>query len=146
VDEALRDKLDRLARNAGVYVFRDRAGGVLYVGKASSLRNRVRSYFQPGTSDERYFIPGLAAEIGDLETVVCASEKEAALLENLLIKEHKPALQREAPRRQGVPVAAPRAERAVASARVVRRPRADGAWYFGPYHSGDGRAAGRCAW
>ena len=135
MDDALREKLDQLPAQPGVYVFRARGGAVLYVGKASSLRNRVRSYFQPGTSDERYFIPGLAAEIGDLETVVCASEKEATLLENLLIKEHKPRYNvklrddKEYLSLRLDPKAAwPRLE-------VVRRPRADGAGYFGPYHS-----------
>jgi hypothetical protein len=63
---------------------------VLYVGKARSLRSRVRSYFQPSSSDTRFFVERLPREIGDLETFVVENEKEAALLENALIKEHKP--------------------------------------------------------
>src|SRR5690349_9055480 len=88
--EVVRTKLEALPASPGVYVFRDGAGAVLYVGKALSLRSRVRSYFQPGTGDDRYFIPHLAGEIGNLETFVTESEKEAALLENQLIKEHQP--------------------------------------------------------
>src|SRR5688572_3691501 len=89
-EEHIQQKLDLLPRGPGVYVFRDRAGEALYVGKASSLKNRVRSYFQAGGSDDRYFIERLEREIGDLETFVAASEKEAALLENSLIKELQP--------------------------------------------------------
>jgi len=133
--EVVQEKLDALPGRPGVYVFRDRRGGVLYVGKASSLRNRVRSYFQPGTTDSRYFIGLLGREIGDLETVVTASEREAALLENQLIKEHQPRYNfklrddKEFLNLRLDPKAPwPRLE-------VVRRPRNDGARYFGPYHS-----------
>jgi excinuclease ABC subunit C len=63
---------------------------VLYVGKAKSLRSRVRSYFQAGSSDERAFIPWLRREAVELETLLTGTEKEAAILENNLIKELKP--------------------------------------------------------
>ena len=59
---------------------------------AKSLRARVRSYFQDGNSDNRAFIPSLPRWIGDLETFVTDTEKEAAILENSLIKEHRPRL------------------------------------------------------
>src|SRR3954462_4494186 len=83
-------KLDSLPATPGCYLFCDRAGAVVYVGKAKSLRSRVRSYFQEGASDTRYFIPILRKIVVDLETVVTASEKEAAVLENQLIKQHQP--------------------------------------------------------
>lgn len=133
--EAVREKLETLPPQPGVYVFRGEAGEVLYVGKASSLRSRVRSYFQPSTSDVRSFVALLEHELGDIETFVTANEKEAALLENELIKEHQPRYNvklrddkdflslRLDPSAQW-----PRLE-------VVRRPRPDGAHYFGPYHS-----------
>lgn len=130
----VQQKLDLLPASPGVYLFKDAKGEVVYIGKASSLRNRVRSYFQ-STSDTRYFIATLANEIGDLETFVTASEKEAALLENHLIKEHHPRYNvklrddKEYMSLRLDPKAAwPRLE-------VVRKPRADGAQYFGPYHS-----------
>src|SRR3954449_5947012 len=84
------EKLDALPVSAGVYLFKDKKGTVVYVGKAKSLRSRVRSYFQEGNSDNRYFIPILQKTIGDFDTIVTSSEKEAAILENNLIKEHHP--------------------------------------------------------
>jgi len=88
--EVVTEKLDALPVQPGVYLFKDKKGTVVYVGKAKSLRARVRSYFQEGSSDNRYFIPILLRTIGDLDTIVAGSEKEAAILENNLIKEHRP--------------------------------------------------------
>jgi excinuclease ABC subunit C len=84
------DALDLLPDEPGVYTFIDREGRVVYVGKAKSLRDRVRSYFQPGSSDTRYFIPLLRQVVADIETTVTSSEKNAAILENNFIKEHQP--------------------------------------------------------
>ena len=84
------EKLEALPVQSGVYLFKDKKGTVVYVGKAKSLRSRVRSYFQAGGSDERYFIPILQRTVGDLETIVTANEKEAAILENTLIKQYDP--------------------------------------------------------
>jgi excinuclease ABC subunit C len=84
------EKLEALPVQSGVYLFKDKKGTVVYVGKAKSLRSRVRSYFQAGGSDERYFIPILQRTVGDLETIVTANEKEATILENTLIKEYDP--------------------------------------------------------
>ncbi len=84
------EKLAQLPVQPGVYLFKDGKVAILYVGKAKSLRSRVRSYFQSGSSDTRSFIPLLLETIGDLDTVVTHTEKEAAILENSLIKEHHP--------------------------------------------------------
>ena len=133
--DELTHKLESLPSSPGCYVFRDGKGVTLYVGKAKSLRARVRSYFQEGASDTRAFIPFLRRHVTDLETIVTRSEKEAAILENNLIKERKPrynvklrddkeylsvrlSLEHEWPRLE-----------------LVRRPKPDGARYFGPYHS-----------
>jgi excinuclease ABC subunit C len=89
MDAALRNKIDELPAEPGVYLMRDREGAVVYVGKAASLRSRVRSYFDR-SGDDRYFIPLLDGLLGDLDVVVTRSEKEAVLLENELIKRHKP--------------------------------------------------------
>jgi excinuclease ABC subunit C len=88
--EVVVQKLEALPPQSGVYLFKDRKGAVVYVGKAKSLRSRVRSYFQDASSDGRAFIPILQRTIGDLETIVTANEKEATILENNLIKEHRP--------------------------------------------------------
>jgi excinuclease ABC subunit C len=135
VKDAVQEKLALLPGAPGVYVFRDRAGAPLYVGKASNLRSRVRSYFQVRTGDSRFFVERLARELGDIETFVTATEKEAALLENSLIKEHRPRYNVKLrddkeflSLRLDPKVDWPRLE-------VVRRPKPDGARYFGPYHS-----------
>ena len=136
--EVVTEKLDALPASPGVYLFKDKKGNVVYVGKAKSLRSRVRSYFQDGSSDNRYFIPILQRTIGDFDTIVTGSEKEAAILENNLIKEHLP--------RYNIKL---RDDKDYISLRldtkeewprlwVVRRPTADPAGrirYFGPYHS-----------
>jgi excinuclease ABC subunit C len=131
----LEHKLDNLPSSPGVYVFKGKDGQVLYVGKARSLKSRVRSYFQEGSSDTRFFISRLSRELGDIETVVVGSEKEAALLENTLIKEHRPRYnvklrddKEYLSLRLDPSTSWPRLE-------VVRKPKADGAFYFGPYHS-----------
>src|SRR4051812_50131937 len=90
LDPRLREILDRIPVEPGVYLMKDKKGKVIYVGKARSLRNRVRSYFNRGSSDDRAFVPLLARLLGDVETVVVNNEKEALLLENNLIKRHQP--------------------------------------------------------
>lgn len=133
--DVVTQKLDALPASPGVYVFFDRKGGVLYVGKARSLKSRVRSYFQPGQSDTRFFVERLEREIGDLETFVAKNEKEAALLENALIKERKPRYNFKL--RDDKDFLSLRLDPREAWPRltVLRRPRPDGAWYFGPYDS-----------
>jgi len=129
------EKLAELPAQPGCYLFKDGSGKVVYVGKAKSLRSRVRSYFQEGTSDSRFFIPLLRKIIGDLETVIVGSEKEAAILENALIKEHRPRFNVKLlddkeflSLRLDASVDYPRLE-------VVRKPSSDKAKYFGPYPS-----------
>jgi excinuclease ABC subunit C len=88
--EEVTAKLGALPTSPGCYLFLDAAGAVLYVGKAKVLRSRVRSYFQEGGSDARYFIPLLRDLVADIDTVVTSTEKEAAVLENELIKRNRP--------------------------------------------------------
>ncbi|MBL8608804.1 MAG: excinuclease ABC subunit UvrC [Myxococcales bacterium] len=134
------EKLSCLPVQPGVYIFKDKKGAVLYVGKAKSLRSRVRSYFQPGVSDTRSFIPLLLETIGDLDTVVVQTEKEAAILENSLIKEHHPRYNvklRDDKEYLSLRLPALGTSGGDAWPRLylVRRPTTDGARYFGPYHS-----------
>ena len=81
--------VSKLTTKPGVYIFRDTGGRVLYVGKAKSLRTRVRSYFHReadlGAKNRK-----LVREIEALETIVVGSESEALILEANLIKEHRP--------------------------------------------------------
>ncbi len=133
--ETVRTKLDTLPTSPGVYVFRDAKKRVLYVGKASNLRNRVRSYFQPGSSDVRAFVARLEKELDDIETFVTRTDKEAALLENQLIKADRPKYNIKL--RDDKEYLSLRLDPASEWPRleVVRRPKPDGAWYFGPYDS-----------
>ncbi|HXG51652.1 MAG TPA: excinuclease ABC subunit UvrC [candidate division Zixibacteria bacterium] len=81
-------KIASLPSRPGVYLMRDQAGKVIYVGKAKDLRARVRTYF--GSGDERSQIRFLVRRIRDVETLVTANDKEALILENNLIKQYKP--------------------------------------------------------
>lgn len=83
------DVLKAFSTKPGVYLMKDKAGKVIYVGKAKNLRQRVRQYFVKG-GDGRFMIPFLVSKVESIETVVVSSEKEALLLENNLIKKHKP--------------------------------------------------------
>ena len=135
MDAALRQKLDELPTSPGVYLMKDRQGRVIYVGKAVNLRSRVRSYFQPGTSDGRAFIPFLEDLLGDLEVILVHSEKEALILENTLIKRHKPRFN--VMLRDDKAFICLRLDESHPYPRleVVRRMKKDGARYFGPYSS-----------
>ncbi|MBS2021296.1 MAG: excinuclease ABC subunit UvrC, partial [Deltaproteobacteria bacterium] len=130
---ALQHKLDTLPVNPGCYIMKDHDGTVVYVGKARNLRSRVSQYFQPQTSDTRAFIPFLEDLLGDLEVIITPSEKDALLLENELIKRHKPRFnvrlrddKNFISLRLSTKHPYPRLE-------VVRRIKRDGARYFGPY-------------
>ena len=133
-DAALR-KLDKLPASPGVYVFHGTDDTVLYVGKARSLRSRVRSYFQPGSSDLRAFVSRLERELVDIETFVTHTDKEAALLENQLIKSHQPKYNVKLRDDKEFLSLRLDAKKPWPRLEVVRRPKADGAQYFGPYHS-----------
>ncbi|MBI5571315.1 MAG: excinuclease ABC subunit UvrC [Desulfomonile tiedjei] len=83
------DFLKTLPTSPGVYLMADRKGQVLYVGKAGNLRNRVRSYFVKG-GDDRPKIKYLMERVDAIRTILTDTEKEALILENNLIKEHRP--------------------------------------------------------
>ncbi len=118
---------------------------MIYVGKAKSLRNRVKQYFRPG-GDERWFVAAgfLGRAVADIETIVVTSSKEALLLENHLIKKHQPRFnvklrddKQYLVLRVRPASTAPDASRAARfpKVEVVRNIRDDEHRYFGPYHS-----------
>jgi excinuclease ABC subunit C len=88
--EHVQNQLERLPAAPGVYLFRNERGDVLYVGKAKSLRPRVRQYFQAGRGDSRQGIDQLVGRIADVETIVTGTEVEALHLEQNLVKRHRP--------------------------------------------------------
>ena len=97
--ELIARKLDTLPDKPGVYLWKNAAGEILYVGKAKSLRARVPSYLGPdaASTPER---AALARQIADVETIVVPSEPQALLLENNLIKEYRPRFNIPLTRRQ----------------------------------------------
>ncbi|HET7538965.1 MAG TPA: excinuclease ABC subunit UvrC [Polyangiaceae bacterium] len=134
-NELLLQKLESLPVSPGCYIFKDKAGAVLYVGKAKSLRSRVRSYFQDSSSDVRAFIPFLRKQAADLDTIVTLTEKEAAILENSLIKEAKPRFNVKLRDDKEFLSLRLSTEHAWPRLELVRKPKPDNARYFGPYHS-----------
>ncbi|MEO6602666.1 MAG: excinuclease ABC subunit UvrC, partial [Polyangiaceae bacterium] len=133
--ELLLQKLESLPASPGCYIFKDKAGAVLYVGKAKSLRSRVRSYFQDSSSDVRAFIPFLRKLAVDLDTIVTLTEKEAAILENSLIKEAKPRFNVKLRDDKEFLSLRLSTEHAWPRLELVRKPKPDEARYYGPYHS-----------
>jgi excinuclease ABC subunit C len=129
----LREVLARIPPDPGVYLMKDRKGRVIYVGKAASLRARVRSYFN--NSDTRAFVPLLGRLLGDIETVVVNNEKEALLLENNLIKQHQPRFNVKLVDDKNYLVLRLDSRARYPRLEVTRRIGKDGAKYFGPYHS-----------
>ncbi|MDO8589473.1 MAG: excinuclease ABC subunit UvrC [Armatimonadota bacterium] len=85
----MREKLDALPARPGAYLMKDDADGIIYVGKALSLRSRVRSYFQKGAAHGKK-IRQMVSKIRDIEWIVTDSELEALILECNLIKKHRP--------------------------------------------------------
>lgn len=133
VDRALREKIDCLPREPGVYLMKDRAGRVLYVGKANDLRARVRSYFAEGKSDDRVLIGALTEHVADVEVIVVGNEKEALLLENELIRLFRPPFNAKQKNGKGFVYLRIDPRQSHPRLEVVRRVRDDGARYFGPY-------------
>jgi excinuclease ABC subunit C len=133
--EEIEARLSTLPARPGCYIFRDKNGESLYVGKAKSLRSRVRSYFQSSSSDDRAFLPFLRGYAAELETIVTDTEKEAAILENSLIKEQHPRFNVKL--RDDKEFLTLRLDQRQTWPRLdlVRRPEPDGARYYGPYHS-----------
>ena len=85
----MEDKLALMPLQPGVYLMKNGEGTILYVGKAKNLRSRVRSYFRK-SGDGRFRIQFLIPNVEDIEFLVTDTEKEALILENTLIKAHKP--------------------------------------------------------
>ncbi|MFH1756146.1 MAG: excinuclease ABC subunit UvrC [Candidatus Latescibacterota bacterium] len=127
-------QIKQLPHEPGVYIFKDTNGAVIYVGKAKDLINRVRSYAREG-GDSRYHIQFLIQRADTLEYIVTDTEQEALILENNLIKKHRP--------RYNIFL---RDDKTYVNLRlntrhpfprltVVRNPKSDGASYFGPFAS-----------
>ncbi len=128
----LREKVAGLPAQPGVYLFQDARGTILYVGKALSLRSRVRSYFlESNWADAK--TGSLVREIADVDYIVVDNEKEALALENNLIKRHKPKFNVLLRDDKTYPYIKYTAYEKRPRVYVTRRLKKDGSIYFGPY-------------
>jgi len=128
----LQSKLDNLPAMPGVYLFKDSQGKTIYIGKAVSLRNRVRSYFQEkrpaDAKTER-----VAAEASDLEYIVTDNEVEALILESTLVKKNQPRYNIQLKDDKSFPYLKLTVNEPFPRIFISRRLRKDGALYFGPH-------------
>jgi DNA polymerase-3 subunit epsilon len=122
----------KLPRRPGVYVFRSALGRALYVGTATDLRGRVRSYF---SSETRRKIPGLLREVHSIDHHECATALEAAVLEVRMIHDLAPPYNRQGKRWRTYAYVKLTADEPFPRLSVVRSPRGDGAVYVGPVAS-----------
>jgi excinuclease ABC subunit C len=129
---SLEPKLKALPAKPGVYLFRDSKGRLLYVGKAKSLRPRVRSYFQQ-TKDTRASIGGMIERIADLEVIVTGTEVEALHLEQNLVKRHRPPYNVRLRDDKSFPYIAVTVEDEYPRVMFTRERHRRGVVYFGPY-------------
>ncbi len=132
MQKRLEDQLKRLPAKPGVYIFRDERGQVLYVGKAKSLRPRVRSYFQ-ASADVRHAIAQLPGRVGDIEVIVTGSEVEALHLEQNLVKRHRPPFNVRLRDDKSFPYIAVTVEDDFPRVMFTRERHRRGVTYFGPY-------------
>ena len=131
--EQVSEQLKRLPAGPGVYLFRGEEGDVLYVGKAKSLRSRVRQYFQARSSDTRAGIEQLAAKTVEIETIVTGTEVEALHLEQNLVKRHRPPFNVRLRDDKSFPYIAVTVEDEYPRVMFTRERHRRGVVYFGPY-------------
>src|SRR6266513_1738383 len=131
ISDRLARKIAALPTRPGVYLWKDAAGEIVYVGKAANLRSRVPAYFadEQGTPERE----ALQGQIADLETIIVPNEAQALLLENTLIKEHQPKFNIRLRDDKSYPQIAVTLGEPLPRVLVVRRVTIPGARYFGPY-------------
>jgi excinuclease ABC subunit C len=139
MDDRLRERLLALPDKPGCYIMRDRRGRIIYVGKAVSLRRRVRGYFRTATGRDRADPKrrSLVHSVADIEWIVVRNEAEALLTEGDLIKRHKPRYNtvfRDDKRYLALRGDPREPWPRLAACRILR---SDGARYFGPFPSAD---------
>jgi excinuclease ABC subunit C len=131
-NQHLEAQLKALPAKPGVYVFRDEDGRVLYIGKAKSLRPRVRSYFQ-ATPDTRAQIAQLPGRVADIEVIVTGTEAEALHVEQNLVKRHRPPFNIRLRDDKSFPYIAVTVDDEYPRVMFTRERHRRGVLYFGPY-------------
>ena len=129
----LAERIDQVPDRPGVYLYKDAKAQVIYVGKAASLRSRVRSYFQESrTRDPK--TDALVAQIRDLDVIVTGNELEALILESTLVKKHRPRYNIILRDDKHYPFLRLTTNEEFPRLVVARRVAKDGATYFGPFY------------
>jgi excinuclease ABC subunit C len=128
---SLEEKLNEIPTSAGVYLYKDSAGKISYIGKAKRLRSRVRSYFQARPFDRK--TDALVKQIADVEFIVTDNEVEALVLEATLTKKHKPRYNVNLKDDKSYPHLKLTINEPFPKAVITRRIQKDGALYFGPF-------------
>src|SRR6267142_94534 len=127
----LAEKLKEIPASPGVYLHKDAAGKVIYIGKAKNLRSRVRSYFRARPFDRK--TDALVGQIADLEFIVTDNEVEAFILEATLVKQHKPRYNIKLQDDKSYPHLKLTINEPFPKVVITRRIQNDGALYFGPF-------------
>jgi excinuclease ABC subunit C len=130
---AIPDQLKRVPTGPGVYLFRNERGDVLYIGKAKSLRPRVRQYFQASRSEKRGGIGNLVDRVAEIETIVTQTEVEALHLEQNLVKRHRPPFNVRLRDDKSFPYIAVTVDDDYPRVMFTRERHRRGVVYFGPY-------------
>ena len=130
----IEEKLKLLPDKPGVYLMHDEDGEIIYVGKASSLKNRVRSYFR-NSHEDMPKVQAMVSKIADLEWIITDSEIEALILESNLIKKHRPKYNIRLVDDKHYPYLKLTVNEKYPRIVITRSMQKDGARYFGPYTS-----------
>ena len=131
MNEKIREKVKGLPRSSGVYIMKNNKGEIIYVGKAKVLKNRVSQYFQ--NSQKQIKVQTMVDNIDDFEYIITPSELDAFILENTLIKKHKPFFNILLKDGKQYPYIKVNPREDYPKFSVVRKVKQDGAKYFGPY-------------
>ena len=130
----LDQKISHLPTHPGVYLFKDTKGTILYVGKAGNIKHRVSSYFQKLTGKDAKTLTMLE-KVTDIDTMVTDTEKEAFILENNLIKAHRPRYNVKLRDDKNYPCLRLSIKEDFPMLTIVRKIKKEGSLYFGPYPS-----------
>ncbi len=132
--DIIREKLNLLPDNPGVYIMQDKGGSVIYVGKARNLKNRVRQYFRNSPKAEK--VEKMVSNIADFNYIITDSEIDALSLENNLIKKYKPKYNILLKDDKTYPYIKVDIKSDFPAFSITRKIKRDGARYFGPFMGG----------
>jgi len=134
MNDVIRLKLKELPTDSGVYMMRDKDGAIIYVGKAKNLKNRVRSYWNSSPKPDKVLM--MVSKVEDFDYLITRTEEEALVLENTLIKKHKPFYNILLKDDKLYPFLRIDTNKPFPKVEIVRRLKRDGARWFGPYMVG----------